>query len=354
MRSPRRSVAAVGLAAALALASLGTAPAAWAGNANAGIHGAPAGNPIAGLPWGVYTGANSGLYPAYARAKGRDRQLLANLALKPITQMLGFWDPISGVGQAAKQMIAATTGGDPKVLSQLSTFALNPWEGNACSASWSVSGGEAWYRALASAIGSARTFVIVQVDSPFMLCTPSSAPETITAYGAERLAALTHTTVYLDAGAAAWEPAGAMAGLLIRSGIRHVRGFALNDTQYGATSVELGYGAAILSALGARGVRGKHFIVNTDQNGQPYLAGQVSGGSNYTPRCSRPGQTLCQRTGIPPTTDVTNVRWHLPASAARIARRDVDAYVWSADPWDVNGGPFSLTFALELGANGEY
>ncbi len=356
MRSPRRPVAAVvsALIAALTFATIGGAPTAWAGTANAGIRGAPAGNPLAGLDWGIYKGPNGGLYPAYEDATGREKRILGNLALKPLTQSLGFWDPTAGVAQAAEEMIAETTGGNPNVLSQLSTFVLNPWEGGACTGSWNVPADEAWYRAMASGIGSARTFVIVQVDSPFMICTPRSAPETITAYGAEKLSALRHTTVYLDAGAAEWESAPKMAALLIRCGIRHVRGFALNDTQYGATSLELTYGAAIVAALHADGVTGKHFIINTDENGQPYLAGQVSGESNDTPRCSTPTQTLCQRTGIPPTTDVANAEWRLPAAAAEIAGSDADAYVWSGQPWAVNGGGLNMTFALELGANGEY
>ncbi len=98
--------------------------------------------------------------------------------------------------------------------------------------------------------------------------------------------------------------------------------FALNDTQYGSTDLELQYGAQILAALSADGVPGKHFIVNTDQNGQPYLAGQVKSESNDTPRCTSRSQTLCQRTGIPPTTDIANPRWGLTAADAAIARAE--------------------------------
>jgi hypothetical protein len=73
---------------------------------------------------------------------------------------------------------------------------------------------------------------------------------------------------------------------------------------------------------------------------------------NYTPRCSYPGQQLCQRLGIPPTTDVADRRWHLSACDRRIAAAQVDAYMWLGRPWMVNAGPFSLRDALTLGANG--
>ncbi len=297
---PRRVALAAAVALALLAGMLAVAAPALAGTANGGIAGAPRGNPIAGLDWGIYRGPNGGLYPAYQTATGARKRILGKLALEPITQSLGFWDSTAQVGPAARQIIADTTGGNPEVLSQLSTFELNPWEGGACHGSWNVGADQAWYRSLAAGIGSARAFVIVQVDLPFALCTPSSAPDTITAFGAQTLAALPHTTVYLDAGAAEWEPAAKMAALLIRCGIRSARGFALNDTQYGSTDLELQYGAQIVAALSADGVPGKHFILNTDQNGQPYLAGQVKSESNDTPRCTSRSQTLCQRTGIPP------------------------------------------------------
>jgi endoglucanase len=145
--------------------------------------------------------------------------------------------------------------------------------------------------------------------------------------------------------------------MLERSGIWHSRGFALNVTQYGSTDQELQWGAAINRVLAADGARDKHFVISTDENGTPYLAGQVPGGgarSNYTPRCSYPRQRVCQRLGIPPTTDVANRRWHLSSADGRIAATQVDAYMWLGRPWMVNAGPFSLQYALTLGANGLY
>ena len=72
------------------------------------------------------------------------------------------------------------------------------------------------------------------------------------------------------------------------------------------------------------------------------------------PAARAPTQTLCQRTGIPPTTHVANPRWHLTAADARIAGTDADGYVWSGEPWNTNGGGLDLSDALALGANGEH
>jgi hypothetical protein len=96
------------------------------------------------------------------------------------------------------------------------------------------------------------------------------------------------------------------------------------------------------------------FALCTTSSAPEAITAYVSGESNDTPRCRTPTQTLCQRTGIPPTTDVANPRWRLPAAAAGIAGADADGYVWSGQPWAVNGGGFDLQFALELGANGAF
>lgn len=241
------------------------------------------------------------------------------------------------------------------MLTQFGTFELSPWEGAwSGDGQWNVGASERWYQELAAGIGTARALVILQIDLPFAARTRNQQPETIDAYGARALSADPHTTVYIDAGAYGWLSPAEQGALLISNGIRHARGFSVNDTQYGSMSQELEYGAQVLAYLNHHGIAGKHFLVNTAQNGQPYLAGQVSGPSNDTPRCASRTQTLCQRTGIPPTTDVTNPRWHLSARDAAIARGDVDGYVWASQPWDVNGGPLNLSFALNLGANGEY
>lgn len=342
----------VGLTVLLVLV-VGVAPA-WAGTANGGLRRSPGGNPLAGMRWGFYEGPIDGVWPAYAAAHGHNRQLLGKIALQPRAVWDGGWD--SNPRRTAQQSVADSTQGNPNVLTQVAIFRLSPWERR--SASWSAANQasyRAWVRSYAAGVGSARVALILQPDLPFAVCVPSGVPEQLTAYAAKVFNALPHTTVYVDAGSYAWYQPGLMARMLKRSGIWHARGFALDVTQYGSTAQELQWGAQINQALRAAGVRDRHFVINTDENGSPYLAGQIPGGggaSNYTPRCSHPGQQLCQRLGIPPTTDVANRRWHLSAADRGIAAAQVDAYMWLGRAWMVNAGPFSLRYALTLGANG--
>jgi hypothetical protein len=281
---------------------------------------------------------------------------LARLALRSRAVWDGAWDATPK--QTAQETIRDSTQGNPNALTQVAIFRLSPWE--TCSAAWSRASQasyKAWIRGYAAGIGSARVALILQPDLPFAVCIPSPVPEQLISYAAHVFNALPHTSVYIDAGSYDWYQPALIARMLERSGIWHSRGFALDVTQYGSTAQELRWGARINHALAAAGARDKHFVINTDENGTPYLAGQIAGGgaaSNYTPRCSHPGQHLCQRLGIPPTTHVARRRWHLNAVNRRIAAAQVDAYMWIGRPWMVNAGPFSLRDALNLGANAAY
>jgi endoglucanase len=341
-------------------AALVAAPAAHAGTANGGLRGAGS-DPIAGMEWG--TPPDDDLGGAYLSASGSNRALLARIALRPHALRLGSWWPVDKVRAETALTVATTQNGNPDALTEFETFELNPWEKQmangvdkpAVNGSWNVSDDEAWYRNVAAGIGSARTLVIVQVDLPVALQIPSTAPEQIDTYAARVLNAQPHTTVYIDAGTTGWLSAAQDASLLIANGIRYARGFALDDTDYDPTATEDEFGAKIVAALAKRGVRGKHFIVNTDENGQPYRPSQVPGrGINDAPMCHGAIQTACQRTGIPPTANVASPLWNLGATASKDAKLYCDAYVWSGLPWDVDGGPFNRQYALWLAANGEY
>jgi endoglucanase len=340
---------------ALVAAAATPAATARAGTANGGLPHAARHNPLRGMTWGIYRGPIDSVYPAYMRSRGRHRRLMAKIALRPLTIWAGGWFPDGYAQTVARQIIRDTTQGNPAVLSQIAVFRLEPWEGQACTGTWGrrdQGSFRAWVNGFARGIGTSRVALILQPDLPFAACAHSGTPTSLVAYAARRFNALRHTTVYIDAGAAAWLSPGAMAAILERSGIRHARGFALNVTQYGSTALELEYGAQIVHALQAAGVAGKHFVVNTDENGSPFLAGQVRGNSNETPACRHRGQRLCVTLGIPPTTHVADRRWHLRAADRAIAARYADAYLWAGRPWVDNAtGAFVYSRALRLAAS---
>ncbi len=342
--------------AALALA----APVAQAGTANAGLPGAGP-NPIAHMAWGVPH--DDDLWRVYQSRTGSAQELLGRLARTPQAVWFGWENPTRQVQAEVAAAVAAAQNGDPNALTEFATFELNPWENQksngvdkpAVHGFWNVRADEAWYRNMAAGIGSARALVIEQVDLPVARKIASTAPEQIDTYAARVLSARPHTTVYIDAGTAGWLTAAQDASLLIRNGIRYARGFALDDTDYDPTATEDEFGAKVVAALAQLGVRGKHFIVNTDENGQPYKPYQVPGRAiNAAPMCHGRIQTACQRTGIPPTADVASPLWGLGRVASTDAKRYCDAYVWSGQPWNIDAGPFVPQYALWLAENGKY
>lgn len=326
-----------------------------AGTANAGLPGATPSNPLAGMTWGIYRGPIDGVYPAYQSARGHNRQLMAKIALRPLTIWTGAWYPDNYARTVAQEIIQDTTGGNPAVLSQVAVFRLDPWEGGACPGSWGAgdqSSYRAWTNQFAAGIGNSRVALILQPDLPFALCAPSSVPLQLVSYAANKFTALRHTTVYIDIGAAEWASVPQAVSLLKRAGISHSRGFALDVTQYGSTALELEYGGQIVHALAAAGIPGKHFVINTDENGAPFLAGQYPGNANEARACNSPHDRICVTLGIPPTTNVASPRWGLSAADRATARKDADAYLWAGRPWvDNDSGAFVFSRALQLGAS---
>ena len=344
------------LLAALAVgASLGLlAPSAVAGVANRGLPGASRSNPLAGMRWGLYTGPNyNSMYPFYQRARGGTRRLLARIALRPQMFWFGSWFADSDASSAARNFIANATGGNQAVLSQMVVFRLDPWEGQACpNGSWSTADQRSyrrWVDNLAGGIGRARVALVLQPDLAFSTCAPSRVPLQLVNYAAHRFNALPHTSVYIDGGVHYWPSFDQAVGMLQAAGIRDVRGFALNTSEFDTTGGEIEYGVRLAQALAAAGSGHKHFVINTAGNGAGFLNGEVADPSN-PPLCGSRSEAKCITLGIPPTTHVASSRWHLSGYDANLAFHYTDAYLWVDRPWLSGAGSFNRPRALALAA----
>ena len=194
--------------------------------------------------------------------------------------------------------------------------------------------------------------LVLQPDLPLALCAPhhSKIPLQLVSYAARVFNALPHTTVYIDVGAADWPTVGQAVALLRGAGIRSARGFALDATHYDSTERQIMFGQKIVRALAAAHIPGRHFVINTAQNGRPFTYQQYRGPDfNNAAACVSRTQRRCVALGIPPTTDVSNPRWGLSAKARAIARRLGDAYLWVGRPWlDGQDEHFDVQRALAL------
>ena len=318
-------------------------------------------SPLAGRMWGVYQGPADQAWLPWTRATGTSKDLLARIALTPRGKWFGAWIPNGEIGRKVADYVSGSQAGDPEALVQMTIFRMVPWEGDACrrlptraeKASY-----RDWTDRAAAAIGSAHVALVLQPDGPFALCAPrgSKAPSKLIAYSARVFGALPNTSVYIEVGAADWPHPSqggvdAVLSFLLASGIEAARGVALNGTHYSSTAAEVARGAAIVQALEARGITGKKVVVNTSSNGRPFEFGRYDGPDAENARvCTSPvDPRLCVTLGIPPTADVANPAWGLPAETNALAAQYVDAYLWFGRPWLYKqADPFVKKRALDL------
>ncbi len=263
------------------------------------------------------------------------------MAAQPVADWLGDWLP--DVGRYVRWYIRA------KLAPSGATgfFAVYNLPNRDCSGRFSAGGlrtaaqYRAWIDAVASAIGTYPTVMVVEPDGlPDAGCLPAGLRRErygLEAYAVRRFAALGHTTVYLDAGRSDWRPWRAMVAALRASDVAGARGFALDVTGYATTAHELAYGDRIATALG-----GKHFIVNTSRNGRGPWKPRVRSFANLW--CNERGRAL----GPAPTTDTHDPR--------------ADALEWVLHPGYSDGpchgggpaGTWWPAYALELARNAGY
>ncbi len=155
-------------------------------------------------------------------------------------------------------------------------------------------------------------------------------------YEVDKISALPHTVVYLEAGYSDSNSVGYTARALNAAGVQKIRGFFTNDTHINWTISEVRWAERISNSTG-----GAHYIVNTAQNGNGPLLNRHPVTEGIEALCNPPGRGL----GPPDTTDT--------------GFPHADAFLWTHTPGNssghCNGGPAPGTFwidrALDLAAH---
>ena len=197
----------------------------------------------------------------------------------------------------------------------------------------------------AQGIGGHRAVLFLEMDA--LITTPCLSPRGLAIRMSELSDAINvltakcrHLVIYLDAGAADALPAGQTARLLRWAGVAQIQGFFLNSTHFDWTSKEIRYGEEVSRLTG-----GKHFVVNTGENGRGPLVppDRVHQGNEVL--CNPLGRGL----GPKPTTDT--------------GYPNVDAFAWTSNPGESGGacvpgapptGAYWPAYALMLVQNADY
>lgn len=190
-----------------------------------------------------------------------------------------------------------------------------------------------WIVELARGIRSRPSVVILEPDGiPGIDCLPARLRDERYVLLREAVDVLTKAgaSVYVDAGNANWHQPGEMANRLQSANIARAMGFALNVSNFHATSASVDYGNRLSRLIG-----GKHYVIDTSRNGR--------GARVEQDWCNARNQAL----GRAPTTNTG-----LPL---------VDAFLWVKLPGEsdgsCNGGPRAgkwwPEYALELSRTAE-
>lgn len=147
---------------------------------------------------------------------------------------------------------------------------------------------QAWISAFATAIGNRPAVVVIEPDavtqSTIDSCMAGAERQTrldLLRYATERFRDLApNTWAYLDAGNSGWQSAALVAPALQSAGLRNVRGFSVNVSNFFTTANSTTYANQVQALLGFA----SRYIVDTSRNG--------NGPTANNDWCNPPGRKL--------------------------------------------------------------
>jgi endoglucanase len=312
-----RGYAAVG---ALIAISAALALALWPGSAGASSAHNPLNLPVAPANGNPLSGARFFVdHENSVSAEARQYPLLHVIADEPGTARFGgFSGP--DVGAVVHAYLVRAARQEPGTIPLLSTYRVV--DGH-CGHYTPTAADEASYHRfiLSFARGIGRRPAVLFLEMDALITSPCLSPAGLTVRMRELHGAIDtltahcpHLVIYLDAGAADALRPGHAAYLLRRAGVGQIQGFFLNSTHYDWTSREIAYGEKVSRMTG-----GKHFVVNTGENGRGPLIppDRVHQGNEVL--CNPPGRGL----GPKPTTETGYPK--------------VDAFAWTSNPGESGG-----------------
>jgi endoglucanase len=270
------------------------------------------GDPLSGAPLFVD-------HDSSAAIAARTHPLISTIANQPGTTRFGAFSG-SDVGLAVSRFLTRASAQEPGTVPLLATYRLQDSHcGNWTPPPADVASYHGFIDRFAQGIGNHPAVLFLEIDS--LITTPCLTPAGLNIRLAElhdAINALTsncpHLVIYTDAGAGDAIPAAQTASMLQRAGVSQIQGFFLNSTHFDWTSKEIAFGEQVSRLTG-----GKHFVVNTDVNGQGPLvpADRVHHGNEVL--CNPPGRGL----GPKPT--------------ANTGFANVDGFEWTTNPGESGG-----------------
>lgn len=228
---------------------------------------AVAANPL-DLTSGFYVNPNSSpaVWVRNNSGDSRAARIQSSIASKPIARWFGN---DANIGSTVANYTGAADGNDKlPVLVAYNLPGRDACGGHSGGGAGSVSAYRTWISSFAAGIGTKPAVVIIEPDAlgDFNCMTQTQINERLgmLTYATQQLQQkATNTYAYLDGGNAGWVAASTMASRLNSAGVRNVRGFSLNVSNFYSTSQSVSYANSVNSSLGFAA----KFVIDTSRNG---------------------------------------------------------------------------------------
>ncbi len=279
--------------------------------------GPGAGNPLAGANFFVDPESEA----AHAALQNPAIDVIAR---EPGTARFGSFsfgnNGVPNIATAVSRYLARAQVEEPGTVPLLATYRiLHGLCGHASDSPANATSYHDFIEGFAQGIGSYRAVLFLEMDSIITMPCLSSHGKSVREHELrDAINILTadcpHLVIYLDAGAADALSARDAAKYLRASGVADIQGFFLNSTHFDWTSHEIRYGEQISRLTG-----GKHFVVNTGENGQGPLRPRDIVHAGLEVLCNPPGRGLG------------------PLPTANTGYRNVDMFAWTSNPGESGG-----------------
>ena len=253
----------VGAALALGLAAASVFGSASAANQNSGFYVDPDSNPA--------------IWVRDHAADSRAGKIKSSISSKPMARWFGNWS--GNAGTAVSRFVEAARTADKLPILVAYNITFRDCGSHSGGGAGSAEAYRTWISSFASGIGNTRAVVVIEPDALAQLdATGPQGPCLTSAQRTERLSLLQYAArefkqrapnalVYHDGGNAGWIAADEMARRLNSAGVKDIRGFALNVSNYKTTADSNAYGASVKAQLKSQFGYEKPFVVDTSRNG---------------------------------------------------------------------------------------
>ena len=246
------------------------------------------------------------------------------IAREPGTARFGSFsfgkNGVPDIGTAVSRYLSRAAVESPGAVPLLATYRIvHGLCGHASDSPADVASYQNFINGFASGIGSYRAVLFLEMDSlitmPCLSRHGKAVREAELRYAINTLAAnCPDLVIYLDAGAADALTPRQAARFLRASGVSRIQGFFLNATHFDWTSHEIRYGEQISRLTG-----GKHFVINTGENGRGPLRPRDIVHQGLEVLCNPSGRGLG------------------PLPTANTGYRNVDMFAWTSNPGESGG-----------------